>query len=593
LESTGEGGLCLSCAGSDLEQALFGKSEGVAAAIDHPVIPGWKIKRLLSSGSMGQLWVAESEDDGHQAVIKLPVAGESDDDEILERFETEAELLSRLTHENILELEDIGTAEDGRLFFVTEYVEGCDLRRLMRAETLPAERSLQIFFKVCDAMIYAHGQGVVHRDLKPSNILVASDGTVKVADFGLAKDAAVVASDGRTSAGDGLGTPYYLAPESMRGAATADERADVFSLGVLLYELLTGSVPAGSFTRISDRIGFAKGWDNVLASALSDVPENRTSSVREMRDMIARLWSKEQRRGQWRKRRRLAALLGVVLITGVVATVLTLRAKGPEKFPDPLSATIQRPWTNSLGIQLVPLGPVDGREILMAVTETSLANFSAFHRFEKGSVPEWRLDSPAYASRPGTVVMTPEFWILDPVATPETPGFEITPRHPICGITSVDAWAFCTWLTMKERAQGRISENQRYRLPTTFEWHLASQGELNADGNYAREEAADENWPALRPVGDGRDEFPRSAPVDVLPANPNGLRGMGGNVAEWVLPGYSSEDPGDNDARFIGYSWADPPPEADQWAKARLARRHGFRRTDIGFRIVLECRTVE
>lgn len=589
--SLGEGGRCRPCASMELESALFGVGETQLSGAnlpEAPDIPDWKIGRLLGVGGMGELWLGRAKADGARAAIKLPAFRGGDSAEIRERFELEAETVAALEHPNIVKVLDAGTSVDGRLFLATEYVEGCDLRRLLRAERLPAARAVDIFSKVCDAMAFAHESGYLHRDLKPSNILVDVDGAVKVADFGLAKH---MEADGRTSQGDGLGTPYYLAPESMRGAAEADERADVYSLGVLLYEMLSGNVPQGSFTPISERCGFSKRWDEVLQMALSDDRESRTGSVSALRDQVAGLWKKEQRRAVSRRRRGWIALGLVIALAGIGGWLLSA-GDSTADYHEPSTATLESPWENSLGMAFLPL-PEQG--ILIAKTETRLADFSAFHVFESGVVPEWRIDGPRAESISGMLVLDEGGWVPDRNATPSDPGYEVTPQHPVVGVTLTDAWAFCTWLTMKERAEGRIGESQRYRLPSVWEWRSGADGEedLIEESNYAGTEARVGSWPETWPVGGGVDPHPRAAPVGVVQKNDLGVIGLGGNVAEWVLPERAmGDDPDTAAARFAGRSWADPP-QAKGRGRAEPAPRPGYRRSDIGFRIVLELGSEE
>ena len=348
-----DSGRCRACASVELESALFGgeSSTSLGGHRDRPVVMGWRIVRLLGVGGMGELWLGHAEEGDLEAAIKLPTAGGDRAQEVLERFETEAEILAGLDHPGILQVLDAGTAEDGRLFLAMEYVEGCDLRRLLRAERIPAERAMDIFAKVCEAVKYAHSEGVVHRDLKPSNVIVDVKGAVKVADFGLAKHLGGISTDGRTSDGDGLGTPYYLAPESMRNASVADERADVYALGVLLYEMLTGNVPQGSFTPLSERCSFARSWDTLVDKALSDDRESRMDSVGALHDRAMALWEREQLRGVSRKRFRWVALVALVALAAVGGALWSKKGVPPRpKYPVPSKAVLEAPWVNSLGM---------------------------------------------------------------------------------------------------------------------------------------------------------------------------------------------------------------------------------------------------
>ena len=539
---------------------------------------------------MGELWLAQSGDDAQRLVVKLPNAAALAQPGAEERFESEAEILGSLTHPNILRLLDAGTAGDGRLYMATEYVDGSDLRRLLRAARLTPSRALEIFGKVCAAVEHAHSCGVVHRDLKPANILVAADGAVKVADFGLARD--MGSTGARTSAGDGLGTPYYLAPEALRNAAGADERADVYSLGVLLYEMLTGSVPMGSYTPLSQRCGLRREWDAVLSSALKDDPATRTATVRELREAVEKLWSKEQRRSSWRTRRRMGLAAALLLAAGAGGTWLALRPRVVPRptFPSPATAAREAPWRNSLGMEFIPL-PAQPR-VLMAVYETRIADFAQFINSEVGTLPDWRQSGKESQGRGTMQVLGPRGWRRGEHATFDDPGFPVTPQHPVVGMTAARAQFFCTWLTLRERQEGRLRDGQFYRLPTLAEWRSAAGLADNAPapqitGNFSGPEARDADWPRQRPTGPERDEFPRTAPVDALPPNASGFYHLAGNAAEWVtlpLPETSDAEP---EFLAAGGSWFSP---ASQWFvnNGTDPMRPKLRCSDTGFRCVLE-----
>ena len=591
--SCGAAELCLRCAGEDLADELRPRAPA-PAALPFPDIPGCSVLRLLDTGGMGELWLAQRHEDETLLVVKLPNATALTQPGAAERFESEAEILASLTHPNILALLDAGTAGDGRLYMATEFVDGSDLRRLLRAERLAPARALDIFAKVCAAVEHAHSRGVVHRDLKPGNILVAADGAVKVADFGLAKDIAVSTADARTSAGDGLGTPYYLAPEALRDAVSADARADVYSLGVLLYEMLTGSVPMGSFTPLSARCGLRREWDAVLDSALKDDPAARMESVRELRAAVERLWLKEQRRSHWRTRRRMGIAAALLLAAGAGGAWLALRPRAVERpvFPSPMIATREAPWRNSLDMAFIPLP--DSPNVLMAVYETSIADYTQFKSVEEGTRPEWRQPAGTQDgdAAKGMQTLSARGWRRTEGVTFRAPGFPVTPAHPAVGMFSFHGEMFCAWLTIKERLEGRLTADQSYRLPTLAEWRHAAgltdgSPAPQVTGNFAGPEARDADWPRPRPTGPVADDFPRTAPVDALPPNANGFYHLAGNAAEWVtLPPATSEDEAAPETVPAGGSWSTP---AASWADLNGGDiAHPRRRSsDTGFRCVL------
>lgn len=198
----------------------------------------YAVRSELGRGGMAAVYLA------HDLELDRPVAlkvlpGSTADEEFLHRFRREAQTAARLAHPNIVHVFDTGE-DDGELFIVMEYVEGESLAELLaREERIEPTRALELADQACAALAYAHSQGVVHRDVKPANILLRTDGVLKVADFGIASAADATAL---TQAGTLLGTASYVAPEQARGVK-AGPQADVFSLGVVLYEVLTGKLP--------------------------------------------------------------------------------------------------------------------------------------------------------------------------------------------------------------------------------------------------------------------------------------------------------------------------------------------------------------
>ncbi len=223
-------------------------SEGSYAASDFSLIGQmigpYRIVAETGRGGMGAVYVAVRADDEYQrrVAIKLIKRG-MDTDAIIQRFWRERQILANLDHPNIARLLDGGTLSDGRPYFVMEYIEGKRLDAYCEDRHLDVNGRCRLFLDVCGATAYAHRNLVVHRDLKPSNILVTAEGTVKLLDFGLAK---LLFEDGTASvlthAGINPMTPAYASPEQIRGAPV-NTASDVYSLGVVLYQVLTGRSP--------------------------------------------------------------------------------------------------------------------------------------------------------------------------------------------------------------------------------------------------------------------------------------------------------------------------------------------------------------
>ncbi|MEP7043984.1 MAG: serine/threonine-protein kinase [Dokdonella sp.] len=213
------------------------------ASLDGQLIGAWRVVREIGRGGMGQVFLAERADGQfeQQAALKLIKHG-MDSEAVLVRFLRERQILARLTHRNIARLIDGGIAPDGRPYFVMEHVDGVPLPRFCAEQHSPLEERLRLFFGICAAVQFAHRQLVVHSDLKPSNVLVSAAGDVKLLDFGIARLLSDQEHGGDAPTVDRPLTPAYAAPEQLRGEPVTTT-TDVYALGCLLYELLTGERP--------------------------------------------------------------------------------------------------------------------------------------------------------------------------------------------------------------------------------------------------------------------------------------------------------------------------------------------------------------
>lgn len=210
-----------------------------------PAIEGYEVGELLGEGGQGVVYRAIQQFPRREVVIKLlkDTPGSSSS-AAAKRFEREILIAARLRHQGIVTVHDSGVLPDGRRFCVMEYVHGEPLTQYVRERGLSLGETLELFARVCDAVSYAHQRGIMHRDLKPSNILVDADGQPKVVDFGLARTVGQIDDVHVSRAGQVVGAPAYMSPEQTRGNPDEiDVRTDVYSLGVILYELLTGTYP--------------------------------------------------------------------------------------------------------------------------------------------------------------------------------------------------------------------------------------------------------------------------------------------------------------------------------------------------------------
>ena len=254
------------------------------------------LEEPIAHGGMAAVWKARDEVLARFVALKILNEGLSEDPSFLERFRTEALAAARLSHPNVVQTFDTGLDEAGRHFIVMEYCQGGTLADLVAREgPLPPGRAVAITGHICDALAYAHRHGVVHRDIKPGNVLIGVDGAIKVGDFGIAK--AAFASKDITTTGQVLGTVTYLSPEQARGEEP-DGRSDIYSTGVLLYELLTGRPPFEGETAVATALshieeparspgsvkgGIPRSLDTAVLRALAKDVDDRYTTADEMR----------------------------------------------------------------------------------------------------------------------------------------------------------------------------------------------------------------------------------------------------------------------------------------------------------------------
>ena len=283
-------------------------SEPLSPAALAPHFPQLEILECLGRGGMGVVYKARQKALNRFVALKILAPERSTDPGFAERFTAEARTLASLNHPNIVTIHDFGES-GGFYHLVMEYVDGVNLRQAMTAGRFTPEQALAIVPPVCEALQYAHDHGVVHRDIKPENLLLDQQGRVKVADFGIAKllGSATAGGPGTTAAdtvpvnappagavgpdtlgASAAGTPQYMAPEQ-RARGPVDHRADIYSLGVVLYELLTGETPKTSLEAPSRKIQIDVRLDEVVLRALAVTPELRFPTATEFRTRVEAL----------------------------------------------------------------------------------------------------------------------------------------------------------------------------------------------------------------------------------------------------------------------------------------------------------------
>jgi hypothetical protein len=343
LPSDAARGACPAC----LLEAGFETGGGAASGDRVPTVeelaprfPGLEIRSLVGRGGMGVVFRARHKALDRDVALKVLPASVAADRAFADRFQREARALAKLQHPNIVAVHDFGRTDegpDGLFWLVMEFVDGANIRQAMKAGQIGPKEALAIVPQICDALQYAHEHGVVHRDIKPENVLLDKTGRVKVADFGLAKLMDHAPADATlTGAGQVMGTPHYMAPEQWERPKDVDHRADIYSLGVVFYEMLTGELPIGRFEVPSHKSAVDARIDEIVMRTLAKEREARYQHVDEVKTDVGRATSPAAPspapsagnetvrvtigRHDWRAERFREAMLGIAfLVLGTLA----------------------------------------------------------------------------------------------------------------------------------------------------------------------------------------------------------------------------------------------------------------------------------
>ncbi len=556
-------------------------------------LPQYEISAFIARGGMGAVYKGVQTSLGRTVAVKiLPQDIVDDELDYAGRFKREARSMAALSHPNIVAVHEAGETAEGLLYFAMDFIDGTDVAQMMaKRGRLPPAEALRITADVCAALECAHAHGIIHRDIKPSNVLINEQGVVKVADFGLAK--IIETDDGQTHSVVAVGTPDFLAPEAHLPGIVLDQRADIYSAGVMLYEMLTGKVPRGRFDPPSGEVaGLDARLDAITDKAMRTDREKRYASAAQMRAALAnvavpaRLWSRA-------RRPRLATAATVVLaLAGAAfwttrapknkdAVISRPLARGPYWSRMPTKDEKKLAFTNTLGMKFVP---VPGTDVLFCVHETRKVDYAAYAAENPGIDMGWDEPKP-YKNVP----------VSD------------ASDHPVVQVSLHDAQGFCAWLSKKE---GRM-----YRLPTDHEWSCAAgigEGEdeqalpVDRGGQFTRVFAWGTEWPpplgagnigdetlkritGQEPVITGYDDgFATTAPVMSFPPNALGIHDMAGNVWEVCSDWFDSQH------KYVvgrGSSFDNGNPDAQSAyvaASVRNPRPPELRNVNSGIRIVAE-----
>ena len=255
------------------------------------LFPSLEIIELIGAGGMGAVYKARQTGLDRLVALKILPEEFGHDVKFALRFTREARTLAKLTHPNIVSVFEFGHVGD-TYYFLMEFVDGSTLRDVVKAGQLAPEHALAIVPHLCDALQYAHDKGIIHRDIKPENILIAVDGSVKIADFGLSR---ILGNESGhemlTGTHQVMGTPRYMAPEQMEGSHGVDHRADIYSLGVVFYEMLTGELPIGRFAAPSTKVQIDVRLDEVVLRTLEKEPQRRYQHASQIKSDVQSITS--------------------------------------------------------------------------------------------------------------------------------------------------------------------------------------------------------------------------------------------------------------------------------------------------------------
>ena len=561
----------------------------------------------LGQGAMGQVWLSHNPDLDIPVALKiLPRHLVEKEAGYVDRFVRKARTAARINHSNVVRTYDCGT-DDGVNYIVMEYVDGGNLRQLqeMHPGPLPLLQAVDIVIAVARALQEAAVFGIVHRDVKPDNIMLDKRGTAKLADLGLAK---VISSDDieMTRTGVAMGSPKYIAPEQVQDAKDVDARADIYSLGITFYHLVTGALPFSAslshemmFKHVEEPLPHphTKNPDlpedicRIICKMTEKSPERRYQSADELlvdlnafrmahasEDLTRTDSSTGRRHG-------LIYIVAGLIFLGVI-TLMVAHKLGPVKESGQANSVISHAddardpiktakgagapiigkmfEVPGVGIDLIPIasgnfamgsntGHVNERPehsvtisspFWMAATETTRRQFSAF-----AEETEFRTDAER-AGRTKTYEMRAGVLSWGWKQNASWRDFGNHPEQVVVCVSWQDALAFCEWLTSRESGEGRLPEGYQYRLPTEAEWEYACRA-----GTTTKYYWGDD--PDMYRTHEWCDNMATQANVvGEFKPNPWGLYDMLGNVMEHCLD-FAKESKVDGQTVLTGDTYKD------------------------------------
>ena len=557
----------------------------------------YRLLRELGQGGMGTVYLAHDPDMDRQVAIKILSPQLSRDAQFRVRFQQEAKLIGALEHPCIVPVYDYGEAGD-QPYLVMRYMMGGTLTRRLAQGPMPLAESVRIVQRLAEALDAAHQQAIIHRDVKPGNVLFGARGNAALSDFGLAK--LLTNSPAASDSLGAIGTPVYMSPEQAQGGQPLDRRTDIYSLGVVLYEMLAGHPPFAAETpaalmlahisapipRLDTvRLKLPDEVNGILACALAKGPDERYATAGEMAQALAAYGP-------------MATLPPAAARATASAPRPQITTPSPERMAPSGQATRERvvesaepsrkaqgsfgrlqhvaagPFLmgSSLSRREAPIRTVLLAEFDMAQLPVTSSQYAAFIEASGYQEPRWWSEA-GWAWRQGKR----NAWGRGDRSQPDGWANQLLrPVHPVTGVTCYEVEAYCRWLS--------AHKHRLVRLPTEEEWEKAARG---TDGRM---------WPWGEQFGASQANTHEYGVLDTLAAghlagdvSPYGLQDMGGNVQEWTASLYQpmpDEVFPEVEVRVArGGSWNDTA------FGARAAFRHayppGYYFPFLGFRIVV------